>query len=383
MCALGSLNVLAAWLNYVELSSEKLRYGLVIGPPTFLMWLMLLLFTVVHTVLYIPETLNTFSVFLHEHGRPMFPLIYEMTLTLTTSHIPLAAINYFIARCRRQYTTLYQTMCGSLTIIFFFLRLVWYAHLEGKLLKLDDKRKIKIGFVMTVSSLYAMAMAFYVMSWRSGPNTVLLDDHVKNISIYMLKTPFLENQYIHKYNVDHILNLQGWSLKEPEIVPSVNKITKAGSRGVFVTFRCNDNITFVPYECHGPNNPNNPQPPRSSHTTLLFFFIYAPHSPGGPYGEVRYALGVLHGRGRRCRDTHEELQDGWRLSYFHTLREQHRGSDGVTKPHVFLSNPWQQACTVPRPSYDPELDVCGRYERFIKSGGVLDQSRGGGSVREI
>ena len=243
---------------------------------------------------------------------------------------------------------------------------MWYAHLEGKLLKLDDKRKIKIGCFMSVASLYAMAMAFYVMNWRSGPNSILLDAHVKNISIYMLKAPFLENQYIHKYNVDHILELQGWSLKEPEIVPSVNKITKARTSGVFVQFKCNYNSTFIPFECE----PTNPNP----NLNLLFFFLYSPKSAGGPYGEVKYSLARLRdvdSEREFCVSTGKDLQDGWRLWYFNTLKEQHREA----QPRIFINNPWDQACTVPKPWYDAELKICQLYKDFIEGGGILDKAR--------
>ena len=62
MFILGTLDVVMNLVNFVQLSSDELNYGLVIGPPTKDLWTSLCVFTVFGTLLYIPETINTFSV---------------------------------------------------------------------------------------------------------------------------------------------------------------------------------------------------------------------------------------------------------------------------------------------------------------------------------
>jgi len=62
MFMLGSLDVMLNLVNFVQLSSDELNYGLVIGPPTQEVWTSLCVFTVFGTLLYIPESINTFSV---------------------------------------------------------------------------------------------------------------------------------------------------------------------------------------------------------------------------------------------------------------------------------------------------------------------------------
>jgi len=62
MFCLGTLDVILNLVNFVQLSSDELNYGLVIGPPTQNLWTALCVFTVLGTLLYIPESINTFSV---------------------------------------------------------------------------------------------------------------------------------------------------------------------------------------------------------------------------------------------------------------------------------------------------------------------------------
>ena len=62
MFVLGTLDVTLNLVNFVQLSSDELNYGLVIGPPSQDLWTSLCVFTVFGTLLYIPESINTFSV---------------------------------------------------------------------------------------------------------------------------------------------------------------------------------------------------------------------------------------------------------------------------------------------------------------------------------
>lgn len=61
MFALGTVDVVLNIVNFIQMSSDDLNYGLVIGPPSRELWISMCVFTVFGTLLYIPETINTFS----------------------------------------------------------------------------------------------------------------------------------------------------------------------------------------------------------------------------------------------------------------------------------------------------------------------------------
>lgn len=61
MFVLGTVDMALNLVNFIQTSSPDLSYGLVIGPPTRDLWISMCVFTVFGTLLYIPETINTFS----------------------------------------------------------------------------------------------------------------------------------------------------------------------------------------------------------------------------------------------------------------------------------------------------------------------------------
>jgi hypothetical protein len=61
MVIVGTTDMLFNLANLVQLSADDLNYVLVIGPPPQDFWISLCFFTIVGTILYIPETINTIS----------------------------------------------------------------------------------------------------------------------------------------------------------------------------------------------------------------------------------------------------------------------------------------------------------------------------------
>ena len=61
MLIVGTMDMLFNVANLVQMSADDLNYVLVIGPPPRDFWICLCFFTIVGTVLYIPETINTVS----------------------------------------------------------------------------------------------------------------------------------------------------------------------------------------------------------------------------------------------------------------------------------------------------------------------------------
>ena len=346
MFILGTTDMLVNLLNCLDLTRADLARGLMMGPPTLALWVSLCVFTGVGTIIYIPETINTFSVFFND-GRCLVPIHLELLVTLPLESIPLAGINYFICRCRRNYTTGLQTMCGTFRIMFVFIRLVWHAHLQGKLLKPDSKKKMYKGFFMGCCALFACMMAFPVMSWRESPPLTLADDDIKNVSIYFLKAPFADNQKVYNQTITDLIELEGYTRQKSSLVPSLLPIKQAGVYGFNATYPCNENTTFMPVECrHG--------------SQLHFKFIYVPNSPGGPYGEIRFNFAeVIEDPVRAaalntsCVMTGRQVKDNWRLYYFYTTPVVLKG-----RRYIRVTSPWLGTCTTTFPWYDSTIQVC-------------------------
>ena len=72
------------------------------GAPTRPLWISLCVFTVVGTLLYLLETVNTFSAAYGSSGDTAISIHLELLVTLLFEHIPLATIDYFVARYEMQ-----------------------------------------------------------------------------------------------------------------------------------------------------------------------------------------------------------------------------------------------------------------------------------------
>ena len=60
---LGIGDLACKWINLLALADERLQYGLLIGPVASNLWNIQLGFTIVATVLYLPEVINTMSAY--------------------------------------------------------------------------------------------------------------------------------------------------------------------------------------------------------------------------------------------------------------------------------------------------------------------------------
>ena len=132
MLFLGTVYMLVNVLNFLDLYKEDLHYVLVMGPPPKLHLILLFVATIIGSIFYFPETFNTISVFFRKKG-PLLPITVEMLVTISLVHIPISALNYFIAQCRDKYTSVWQILSGVFSIVFVFMRIVWFAHMQGEL----------------------------------------------------------------------------------------------------------------------------------------------------------------------------------------------------------------------------------------------------------
>ena len=332
MFLLGTLDVLINWLNFYEMNSAGVSNGLVIGPPTHPQWMALLVFCIIGTVLYIPESLNTFSS-LWNNGRTYYPIVWELMLILPLEQIPLSAINYFIVRCRLKYINSTQTFCGITNIVFVFVRLLWFAHMEGNLKeKKTPNRKL---YFMLCGALFSSAFAFPVMSWRMR----MEDVDWKDVKILLIRTPELKDSHIGEYNITQHLQNQGLPLDKPWLVKSLQTVGYNTTHVYTERYHCNMDYKLVPPLCEQDSD-------------LVFRFAYIDKNKAPPFGRIIYNMAVVNGS--VCTEASSQLSDGWGLFYV-TIK---RVSDGMTSS-VYALDPWPDQCTTsPYPAFDKSVSVC-------------------------
>ena len=345
---LATGDVILNWLNLMELSDSSTNYGIVMGPPIFALWILLFVFTILRSIGYILEVLNSFTVFVYD-GQTRIAVVHEQLLVISVSIIPLSALNFLICKSRNTYTSTLFTLCGTSSIIYIFLRFVWYAHMEGKrLVKKDDGYKISKGLFMLLCTLYAVSMSFPVMCWRHSSGSKLQTEYIDPVNIYLLKAPFLEYQRLYNYKLNHILELHGRSTQSPYVVQSLTDITEAGELSII-------------YPCDGgaPQNATMLLPECRNNTAVLFRFVYTSDYNACPYGSISYNYAWLKSEAddlppeEQCSQALGDFHSGWRLHYFRTIFYAEKSNRLVN-----ISSPWDNAYTTPRPLYDPTIPVC-------------------------
>lgn len=354
MFLLGTADAMLNLTNFVYLSDDRLNYGLVIGPPSRDLWISMCLFTIVGTLFYFPETANTFSTIYSPDGETLVPIHLELIVTLCFEHIPLAIIDYFVARCRRQFTTKTATWCHAVRLVFIFVRLVWYAHMEGKKLHKNDKYQVKQVLVLFCCLLYSITIAFNIMNWYSEPDTDIRHYHLQDVSVFLLNHP--PPPEILEFNItltDVLMEQSGkgrnmsnaW-LTMTLIDFYINIGVANFSKSVMANYSCSASEK-KPEEC-------------GDAKWLGFRFIYG-LSDWSPFGEIRYNFAYICPKGSKnsaesCRNSDRVLRKPWSL-YFYEAHWSYE-ADNVTLASVNVSAPFRKAYTHPRPMPDPTLSVC-------------------------
>lgn len=347
MFIMGTTDMMLAWFNWMDLMDSNLQRVLVIGAPQKHMTMVLLGFTVLGTILYILETCNTFSVFRCD-GVTRVPVIHELIFIIALEHIPLSCINYIISKCRHNYATMYQTCFGACQITYILIRLVWFAHMQGKILKKKEGAHMRKLPFMLVCALFSCCMTFPVMMWKAkAPSVKEVNDTIESVGIYFFRASFLENEHISDpFLLNDLLPLQGRSVDKPYLVEQLDRIRKSKDYAYIVRYDCdfiapesNTNVTFLPTEC----KPGN---------LILFNFVYQEYSLK-IYGTVKYNFAIYDRQKKICTDSMQDFQDNWKVYYYNTTVNNKRSI-----PQILITSPWQKSCKTPVPWYNPDVKVC-------------------------
>jgi hypothetical protein len=205
----------------------------------------------------------------------------------------------------------------------------------------DAKYKPQKGLFMLCCVLYSIVIAFPIMDWRIRTSTDIQQVDLKNVSIFLLKAPFLDKRSIKDYIADSSIKHEGQSPEHPYMVANVQNIVN-GKENI-MEYACDMNSTFMPLEC-------------LNNTHLLFMFAY--QQSIDDFGGIEYNFATMQQNvtevGRvTCVPSQEHLRDGWKLFYFTPERVQHHGYT-----HIRLNTPWPTSCTTPEPWYQPSVNVC-------------------------
>ena len=358
---LATCDAILNWLQLSQLSDPDMNYGIVIGPPILPLWILLFVFTVIRSMGYVLEVVNSLTVFLYD-GQTKLSVVREQLLVILVSVIPLSALNFLICKNRNTYTSPLFTLCGTSSIVYIFVRFMWYAHMEGKkLAKKDDGYKISKGLFMLLCCLYAVSMSFPVMCWRHSQGSYLRDGYIYPVNIYLLKAPFLDNYKLDNYSLNHILEVHGRPLSEPYLVNNIARIVNSGSQGLYVTYVCGNTLST--------RNATFELPMCEQGGVVIFRFLYNDHFNACPYGSIAYNYAWLDMESApievpndvTCVPSNHEFHGGWRLHYFRTVfavRNRTR--------YAYVYSPWKGTATTPRPMYDASIPLCKVIETYTE-----------------
>ncbi|ESN93527.1 hypothetical protein HELRODRAFT_194052 [Helobdella robusta] len=370
MITLGTIDMVLNVANFAQLTDSNLQYCLVIGPPRTFLWQLLLAFTVVSWFLYVFESLNSFSLLYSPSRETYLPIPYDLMITLTFKHIPLSTIAYFISKSRRDYTTGIESICNAFRIIYILTRIIWFAHIEGRKIRKNDKYVIQSTFIFVCCLLFCVATSFAVQNWRKEPTMKLMRYHLINVSIVMLhentvlnytsEDKFPPERLKFNFSVKTLLYDHGYDIENPWLVRSLLIITT--NNGSYGSYNCNRTI----------NTPELDECQQADH--LIFHFMYRVPSFVSPYGEINYNYAKFkmttqqksgendasNDKKHECTDASEQILNGYQLYYL----EFSRAVDKNGTSEVFVTAPFRKSWTHPRPRYNPEITVCDKADKF-------------------
>lgn len=370
MVSMSTIDVILNLTNFVMMSKENLNFGLVIGPPSKELWYILLAFTILSWLLYVPESMNTLFVLFSPVRETYIPIPYELSLTLLMKYIPLSTIVYFVGRCRRDFTTNLESVCNAFRIIHILMRLIWHAHMEGRKLKKDSKHPGQKIVVLTCCLLYGISTSFAILNWRNEPGRDLKRYHLINVSIIMLnedyinEKPFPPERLFFSLEIGNLIKSQGYSVNKPWLIRSLLPIKERGS--LTTDYSCVKRFDEIrPLECG------------RSTQFLRFKFKFIQPSTEFPYGQINYNFAQMFARASAnesgsnsstenfqanstqlfCIQAKEHFRGRWKL-YFLEIKRSYNNFTDSDSISVKASAPFRKSWTHPRPRFNPDVDLC-------------------------
>ncbi|CAD5125514.1 DgyrCDS13720 [Dimorphilus gyrociliatus] len=344
---LSSCHLALHWFNYFQMAPLSAYRGLMVGGPSDAQVWLLFSFSISAIIVYIFQTVNSLYVFKSVRKKTLIPISYEFLLTLPFSELPLAGVNYSIAYCSSHVMTSIQTTSASITVVFYFTRILWHAHMAG-----GEKHEIKFKahLIFMCSCLtFSAVIAFPIMHWKTAVQVKMNEEFLKP-SIFLLSQNFADGKIKRKFLLNRFLLLEGRDITRPYIIREISDIVMKG--GVHKgSYKCNKQAKYQPIEC-------------TNATEILFAFKYTKDS-GGWFGEIQFNAATIQieTNGKTCEEIGEKFQKGWRLHYLGTTIRKKSNFTGV-----YVYTPWSDfTCTTPMPFFNSRLKVCSNKTEYIKS----------------
>lgn len=376
---LGTLDLAASVFHLVRTSDGEQAFSLIVGPPPIQFWAALCLFTAVRAALYLPETINTLSALRGNavDGDTMVPLHLELTCTMSAAYIPLSFVDFLLTKCWRLYSSDAASLSHVTRLTFLSARLIWYAHIEGRKFRKNDRHEIPQVMIIVCCTLLAVMTSFPVsiMRFKSELNAT---QELSSVSIFVVHSPAFEDPPVQRYansvgcafamcskktatlSEGRCAGADGTDLnsfstdKWRLLVRSVQALYELRPKQFAVEYECKDSPNS-PSECFS-NATDDGVDDGASKCKILFRFSFLSASKVCRYGRVAYNYARLCPARNSCENFATEMSGGWHLVYY-----QATDSDvvaGYSGGSSIVSLAFLRAFIQPKLKYDSRIDAC-------------------------
>lgn len=375
-------------------------FSLIVGPPPIQFWAALCLFTVVRAAIYFLETINTFSALRKNgagEGDTIVPLHLELTCTMSAAYIPLSFVDFLLTKCWRLYSSDTASLGHVIRLAFLSVRLIWYAHIEGRKLRKNDRHEIPQVMIIVCCTLLAVMTSFPVsiMRFKSELNAT---QELSPVSIFVVHGSALEDPPVQRY-VDSVgcafgmcsskaatmseggrcavadrtdlnsFSRDRWKL----LVRSVQALYELRPKQFAAEYECKDSSSnYSPSECFsktadGDDGDND----GASKCTIRFRFSFLPASKVSRYGQVAYNYARLcPAAHNRCANFATELSGGWRLVYYQAVANNNNNNNVLADNSSSgggggVSLAFLRAFIQPKLKYDSRIDACSTADELV------------------
>ncbi|GFS17387.1 hypothetical protein ElyMa_006821000 [Elysia marginata] len=157
------------WLFFADVN--KMKAGLVYGPPESSVWWAILIFNIVGSVLFLMETINLYYETKHENGLVDSDILSLVVVWL--EDIPQVIISLYLVLCREEAISVFQLAKAIVILLGTFIRLIQVGvkYFSGKAKKSKHHRKIKIAIFIGMFIQFVCAGCVFGLAYTAPDDT--------------------------------------------------------------------------------------------------------------------------------------------------------------------------------------------------------------------